>query len=115
MPNTWIILVVVFLLLLWNTLTVFFLTRAARKGKLSPQKFTIALVLGFSFIVSFILFFVLTVVDRVSLPGIGFVLLILFINVLISFPAVYFSSKFLLGRFFAKWTSQNKDQRTEKM
>lgn len=106
MPNTWSILIVVFLLLLWNTLTVFFLTQAARKGKLSPLKFTIALVLGFSVIVSLILFFVLTVVDRVSLQGIGFVLLIFFLNVLIGFPAVYFLSKFLLGRFFSKWTSK---------
>lgn len=104
--STSIILLTLILPLLWNILTVTYLTHQARGGRLSPLKFTLAFILGFSITVSAILLIVITKANGVSLNGTGFVLFVFVLNFIIGFPTVYLLSRFLMKTKFAKWSSQ---------
>ena len=73
LPTLFIILLAMILPLLWNILTVFYLARKARNGMLSPLRFSLAFVLGFSITVSTILFIVIAAANGIDLRKMGFV------------------------------------------
>jgi cytochrome c biogenesis protein CcdA len=103
------ILVTLILPLLWNFLTVIYLTQNARKGRLSPLKFALAFSLGLSITISTILIVTITVTNgMIRIRDIGFVVLVFFLNFLIGFTMVYYLSKYLLEKYFVKWSSQSK-------
>lgn len=106
MPTFFVILIAISLPLLWNTLTAFHLARKARNGKLSPLRFSLGFILGFSITVSTILFIVITAAKGVDPRNIIFVLFVFMLNFLIGFPVVYFLSRFLMGKYFSKWSAQ---------
>lgn len=106
MPSILKILLALIIPLLWNVLTVIYLGYQARKGKLSPLKFTTVFILGFSATVSIILFVVITFANGIGLRETGFVVFVFLINFIIGFPVVYFLSKFFLKKFFIKWSSE---------
>ena len=96
----------IILLVLWNIITVSFLTVQARKGILTPMKFSITFVLGFSFTISAILFIVISIAEGIGSRGIGFSLFIFIIIALVSFPIIYFVSKIFLSKIFPLWSSK---------
>ena len=91
---------------LWNIITMIYLAQQARKGRLSPLKFTIVFVLGFSITVSTVLITVIALANGVGLPETGFVALVFLMNLLIGFPVVYFLSKFVIEKYFPNWSSE---------
>lgn len=108
MPTLIIILLASILALIWNILTVFYLARKARNGMLSPLRFSLVFILGFSITVSTILF-IGVAANGIDLRKIGFVLLVFMLHCLVGFPVVYFLSRFLIGKYFSKWSSQTKE------
>jgi hypothetical protein len=107
MSTLLIILLASILALLWNILTVFYLAQKARNGMLSPLRFSLVFILGFSFSVSTILF-IGVAANGIELRKIGFVLFVFMLNFLVGFPVVHFLSRFLMGKHFSKWSSQTK-------
>jgi hypothetical protein len=104
-PELELVLFILAFWLLGNSFRVAYLTRAARKGELSPMKFTSVAVLGYSSIISAILLFLLGRVDGVSLQELGFVSLVFALHILIGFPTGFLLSKFLMRKYFPKWSS----------
>jgi len=105
------IIILVLIPLLWNILTVSYLSFLARKGKLSPTRFSLVLILGFSVTVSAILFIVITRANGVNLQITGRVLIVFLVNFVIGFPIVYLVTKIWLNKVFIKWSSQLKATR----
>lgn len=113
MPNILSILLALILPLIWNVFLVIYLGHHASEGKLSPLKFTSTFVLGFSTTVSMILFIVISSANGIRLREVGFVAFVFLINFIISFPVVYYLSRFFLKNFFTKWSSEIKIHKGE--
>jgi hypothetical protein len=105
MPKLLIILLSYILALLWNILTVFYFVRKARKGMLSPLRFSLVLISGFSITMSTILFIGIAA-NGIDLRKLGFVLFVFLFNFMVGFPVVYLFSRFLMVKYFSKWSSQ---------
>ena len=82
----------------------------ARNGMLSPLRFSLAFILGFSITVSIILCIVLTAANGIDLRKIEFVIFVFVVNILIGFPIVNIFSRYFMGKFFSKWSSQLKKE-----
>ena len=72
------------------------------------MKFALVTILGFSLIVSSILFAVIISAKGMSLYNIGFVLFVFLFTLIIGFPAVYLFSRFVMKKYFTKWSAQIK-------
>ncbi len=92
--------------LLWNILTVVYLYRKARKGILTPFRFAFVFTLGFSIVISTMVYFLIASSSGIDISNIGFVLLVFSINFFIGFPVVYFLTKYLIIKIFPNWSSQ---------
>lgn len=111
-----LIILLVLIPLLWNVLTVIYLTLNARKKKLTPLKFTSVFVPGLSITITMVLFIAISTSKGIGALEFGFVMLVFLINLLVGFPLVYLLSRFLFKTFFVKWspeaneTEKNKSQ-----
>lgn len=106
MPTNWFTLLVLIVPLLWNFMTVFYFIKQARKGELSPIKFSTVFSLGFSITISVIIFVALSFTKGISRNTIGFTLFVFLFNFVIGLPVVYYLSRTLLTKQFSKWSSQ---------
>jgi|WetSurMetagenome_2_1015567.scaffolds.fasta_scaffold758408_1 hypothetical protein len=95
--------------LIWNILTVLYLLQRARKGILSPLRFSLMLTLGLSITVSTMLMIVLGVAYGISSRNVGFALLVFSIHIFFGFPVAYFTAKFLMRKYFSNWSSNLKN------
>ena len=83
----------------------------ARNGMLSPLRFSLAFILGFSLTVSSIIFTVLASTSGIDLRKLEFVIFVFVVNILIGLPIVCIFSRYLMGKFFPQWPSQLKGQK----
>jgi hypothetical protein len=100
------IVLLLILPLLWNILTVIYLYRKARKGILTPLRFTFVFVLGYSIVISTMLYFLIASSHGIYISNISFVLLVFSIHFFIGFPVVYFLTKHLIIKIISNWSSQ---------
>jgi hypothetical protein len=108
MLTPFIIALILILPLLWNILTVIYLVRKARKGILSPLRFSLVFTLGLGIVISAMLLVVTVSAYGIDIRNIGFVLLVFSIHFFIGFPVIYFLAKSLMGKFFPNWSTQIK-------
>lgn len=101
-------LIFLFLPLLWNVLTVFFLVRRARKGTLSPLIFSLVSTLGLGILISTMLYLVTASDHKIDRKQIEFVLLVFSIHFFIGFPVIYLLAKYLMEKFFPNWSNRIK-------
>jgi hypothetical protein len=103
-----IIALILILPILWNVLTVFYLFQRARKGILSPLRFSLVSNLGLSIVISTMLLLVIASVYEIDIRNIGFVILVFSIHFFIGFPVIYLLAKYLMEKFFPNWSAQIK-------
>lgn len=101
-----IILLILIIPLLWNIVTVFYLVRKARKGLLSPLRFSLVCTLGLSIVISTMLFFVIAKSYGIDSKKVGFVLFVFSIHFVIGFPVVFVLAKYMMKKAFSKWSSK---------
>lgn len=100
------ILVALIFPLVWNIITVIYIVYLARQKRLSPIKFSLGFILGFSITVSAILLVAISYANGITLQGAAFILLIFLLNSVIGFPVVYYLSRYLFKKPKFKWLSQ---------